>query len=73
MRRDDLVAKLKKAEPALRANGVRALYLFGSHARGDGRKGSDVDVFVDPQTDDDFGFIEYMNAYAAIVDAVAPA
>jgi predicted nucleotidyltransferase len=72
MRRDDLVAKLKKTEPALRANGVRALYLFGSHARDDGRKGSDVDVFVDPQTDDDFGFIEHMNAYAAIVDAVGP-
>jgi len=72
MRLDDLVAKLKKTEPALRANGVRALYLFGSHARDDARKESDVDVFVDPQTDDDFGFIEYMNAYAAIVDAVGP-
>jgi hypothetical protein len=33
MRRDDVIARLKKTEPALRAFGVNALYLFGSHAR----------------------------------------
>jgi hypothetical protein len=70
MQLDDVVARLKKAEPALRASGVRALYLFGSHARNEARRDSDVDVFVDPQTDEDFGFLDYMRAYATIIDAV---
>lgn len=30
---------------------TRAIYLFGSHARGDARKGSDIDIYV--LTDDD--------------------
>jgi len=72
MRLDDVISRLRKAEPALRASGVRALYLFGSHARDEARENSDVDVFVDPQTEEEFGFLNYMKAYAAIVDAVGP-
>ena len=66
MRRDDVIAKLKATEPHLRGQGVGALYLFGSHARGDARGDSDVDVFVDPVADDRFGFLEFMAAYQAI-------
>jgi predicted nucleotidyltransferase len=69
---DDVIARLKKAEPALRASGVSALYLFGSRARDDARDNSDVDVFIDPQADESFGFLDYMKAYEAIVDAVGP-
>ena len=47
MRRDDVIAKLKQTEPALRGFGVAALYLFGSHARDEASPDSDVDVFVD--------------------------
>jgi predicted nucleotidyltransferase len=72
MRSHDVIDRLKKTEPALRATGVGALYLFGSHARGDAASDSDVDVFVDPQTDEAFGFLEFMKAYATIVDAVGP-
>jgi uncharacterized protein len=32
MRRDEVIARLKETEPALKAFGVAALYLFGSHA-----------------------------------------
>src|SRR4051812_18968038 len=35
MRRDDVIAKLKEAEPALRARGIRRAAVFGSIARGD--------------------------------------
>jgi len=70
MRRDDVIARLKIAEPALRRQGIGALYLFGSHARDEARSGSDVDVFVDPLADDRFGFLEYMGAYEAIQRAV---
>jgi hypothetical protein len=37
MRRDDVIARLKEAEPALRARGIRRAAVFGSIARGDDR------------------------------------
>jgi uncharacterized protein len=70
MRRDAIIARLKEAEPILRARGVGALYLFGSHARNDARADSDVDVFVDPASDERFGFLNYMAAYEAIRTAI---
>lgn len=69
MRRDDVIARLKAAEPILRDRGVGALYLFGSHARGEAQSASDVDVFVDPVADERFGFLEFMGAYQAIQNA----
>ena len=63
MRRQEVIAKLKEVEPALREFGVAALYLFGSHARDEAESGSDVDVFVDPAFDRDFGFLPFMAAY----------
>jgi predicted nucleotidyltransferase len=69
MRREDVIARLKRTEPALRAFGVGALYLFGSHARGEAGQHSDVDVFVDPAPGKEFGFIPFMEAYEALQDA----
>jgi predicted nucleotidyltransferase len=63
MRRDDVIAKLKEAEPALRAHGAAALYLFGSHARDEARPDSDVDVFIDKDPSRKFGFDEFMDIY----------
>jgi predicted nucleotidyltransferase len=62
MRRDEVTARLKQAEPALRRFGVAALYLFGSHARDEARADSDVDVFVDKDTTRKFGFDEFTDA-----------
>ena len=49
--RVQVCADLKAAEPALRAIGVDALWLFGSVARGDAVSESDVDIAVDMTPD----------------------
>ena len=73
MRRDEVIAKLKAAEPALRGFGVAALYLFGSHARDEAEPDSDVDLFIDPAPDRDFGFLPFMSAYETIQRAFGDA
>jgi uncharacterized protein len=65
MQRNEVISRLKTTETALRGKGVRALYLFGSHARAEAQHNSDVDVFVDPIAEE-FGFLEFMSAYDAI-------
>jgi predicted nucleotidyltransferase len=47
MTRDEIIAKLKETAPALRAEGVTRLAIFGSRARGDARADSDFDVLID--------------------------
>jgi predicted nucleotidyltransferase len=70
MQREEIIARLKQAEPALRDFGVAALYLFGSHARDEAGPDSDVDVFIVPASEDRFGFLEYMDAYETIRKSV---
>ena len=45
--REDLMARLQRAAPALRAHAVKELWLFGSAVREDLRAASDVDILVD--------------------------
>jgi predicted nucleotidyltransferase len=73
MGRDEVIAKLRQTEPALRGLGVAGLYLFGSHARDEAQSGSDVDVFVDPAPDHEFGFLPFMDAYQTIQRAFGDA
>jgi uncharacterized protein len=70
MRREDVIAKLKQTEPALRGFGVAALYLFGSHARDEAGPDSDVDVFIDPAPHGEFGFLPFMDTYQALKQAI---
>jgi len=63
MHRDDVISKLKAAEPAIRALGASALYPYGSHARDEARPDSDADVFIDKNPDVDFGLHEFMGIY----------
>ncbi|PZO01924.1 MAG: DNA processing protein DprA [Hyphomicrobiales bacterium] len=63
MTRHDVVELLRSVEPALRAQGVDALYLFGSYARDEGRPDSDLDILVDFQAERGIGLMEYMAPY----------
>ncbi len=70
MRRDEIIARLKQAEPAIRALGADALYLYGSHARDAASPQSDVDLFIDKQPGRKFGFDEFMGIYFKLRDSL---
>lgn len=60
MRRDEVIAKLKDAEPALRARGIRRAAVFGSVARGEERPDSDIDILVDLDPDMHLTIYDYV-------------
>jgi predicted nucleotidyltransferase len=45
--RQDVLARIDRAAPELRAHAVKELWLFGSAARGELKAGSDIDILVD--------------------------
>src|SRR5271154_7498505 len=47
MNQQEIIAMLRKNEPALRARGVSHAALFGSRARGDNRPDSDIDIMIE--------------------------
>src|SRR5258708_4596803 len=47
MEKQDILAKLREHEAALKAPGVSHAALFGSRARGDAGPDSDIDILVD--------------------------
>jgi len=46
MEKQDILARLREHQAALKAQGVSHAALFGSRARGDARPDSDIDVLV---------------------------
>jgi len=55
---DDVRRLIEPDKDALRARGVTALYVFGSVARGEAQRASDVDVIVDYDPSSDFNLID---------------
>jgi uncharacterized protein len=47
MNSQEILARLKENETALRSRGVSHAALFGSRARGDNRPDSDVDIMIE--------------------------
>jgi uncharacterized protein len=69
MTRDEIIAKLKETAPALRAEGVMRLAIFGSRARGDARDDSDLDVLIDVDPDAKFSLLDLVGVEHIIKDA----
>jgi len=67
MDRQEIIARLRKNEAALRDRGVRHAALFGSCARGEERPDSDVDIMVEIDSAARIGVYEYV----AIKDYIA--
>jgi predicted nucleotidyltransferase len=69
MTRDDIIAKLRETAPALRAEGVTWLAIFGSRARGDANEASDLDVLIDVAPDAEFSLLNLVGVERAIKNA----
>jgi uncharacterized protein len=69
MTRDEIIAKLKESAPALHAEGVTRLAIFGSRARGDAREDSDLDVLIEVAPDASFSLLNLVGVEHIIKDA----
>ncbi|MGY4625920.1 nucleotidyltransferase family protein [Bradyrhizobium sp. USDA 4486] len=65
-----LVGKIRELAPALRAAGVKRLYLFGSRARGDARPDSDLDILVETTSREETPRFDYFRVLHLIEDHV---
>ena len=77
MSRDEILARLREFEPALRERGIAHAALFGSAARGDNGPESDIDIMVEFAPDVILSVFEYValknyvaDLFAARVDVV---
>jgi predicted nucleotidyltransferase len=60
MNRQEILAKLRENETALRSRGVSHAALFGSRARGDSRPDSDIDIMIEVDSSAGIGVYEYV-------------
>ncbi len=67
--RDEIIATLRSSAPALRAEGVTKLAIFGSRARGDARPDSDLDVLIDVDPDATFSLLNLVGVEHIVSDA----
>jgi predicted nucleotidyltransferase len=66
---ETIIAKLREIAPAIRAEGVTKLAIFGSRVRGDARPDSDLDVLVDATAHGETPRFDLFKAMHLIVDA----
>jgi predicted nucleotidyltransferase len=67
---ETIIAKLREMAPAIKAEGVTRLAIFGSRARGDARPDSDLDILVDATEHGETPAFDLFKVMHLIEDAV---
>lgn len=68
MQTQSTIDKLKELEPSLRKDGISALYVFGSYARGDQTEKSDIDLLFDISPDVRFSLFDQARISRQLTD-----
>lgn len=68
MTRDELIGALVSLKPALEAEGVRHIALFGSRVRGDHSSQSDIDLLLDVGPNRKFSILNLVGVEHLIAD-----
>src|SRR5271169_6995631 len=66
--REEIIAKLRAHQAELRRRGVRHAALFGSLARGEGKRTSDIDILIELDPQAPVGLFEYVGITQYLAD-----
>lgn len=66
--REEVIATLRDHQAELRRRGVRHAALFGSLARGEGKRSSDIDVLIELDPQVPVGLFEYVGITQYLAD-----
>lgn len=71
MTRDETITLLRRHADDIRGFAVTGLYLFGSTARGEAGPASDVDLFIDYDSEE-YDFVKLFGVERYIADLLSP-
>jgi predicted nucleotidyltransferase len=73
MNRTDAISRLRQTEDAVRSMGATALYLFGSTVRDEAKAASDLDIFIDYDSERRFSLLDLIGIKQHLEEELAMA